>query len=275
MIKAGSLKAGLSLLRIRTAEALQYRMAALAGASIGVFWGLIEITVYTVFYKHAANADGQIPLTLPQMISYIWINQALWAFFTFNIDPGIRQSITDGNVGIELCRPMDLYIHWYAKTAAGSLGGAFWRCVLTVIVSALLPGAYRLSAPASAAGLLLFFCALISAFLLGVSFNMLATAIRLGITWGEGPTNMLILVGIVLTGGCLPLQMWPDALQKVLLLQPFAGLVDIPARLYIGSMPPRDAVWAIALQLGWTAVFVLLGRIILRGRLKGIIIQGG
>jgi len=68
-----SAKACLSLLRLRTAEALQYRMAALASASAstGIFWVLIEITVFTIFYTHGANRNTDIALSLPQMITYL------------------------------------------------------------------------------------------------------------------------------------------------------------------------------------------------------------
>ena len=35
-------KVGLSLFRIRAAEGLQYRLAALSGATVSTFWALIE-----------------------------------------------------------------------------------------------------------------------------------------------------------------------------------------------------------------------------------------
>ena len=51
-------KACLSIFRIKTAEGFQYRMTGLAGASTSIFWVLIEITVYTIFYKYAARAEA-------------------------------------------------------------------------------------------------------------------------------------------------------------------------------------------------------------------------
>ena len=41
-----TLKPCLALFRLRLAEALQYRLAALSGASICVFWPLLEILVF-------------------------------------------------------------------------------------------------------------------------------------------------------------------------------------------------------------------------------------
>ena len=40
---------------------------------------------------------------------------------------------------------------------------------------------------------------------------------------------------IVLSGNLLPLALLPDTWQAVLVLQPFAGLLDIPVRLYFAE----------------------------------------
>jgi len=104
---------------------------------------------------------------------------------------------------------------------------------------------------------------------------MLLTAVRMGLTWGEGPTWALLLLAGVLSGAYLPLQLWPDFLQPVLLLQPFAGVMDIPLRLYVGSMPLEDATWVIGLQLIWAIVFIVSGKVLMAQRIKGLIVQGG
>ena len=85
----------------------------------------------------------------------------------------------------------------------------------------------------------------------------------------------MLLIGQVLSGAYLPLQLWPDILQPLLLLQPFAGLCDIPARLYIGSMALTDAWLGMGVQLFWSSVFIILGRQIMLRKLKNISLQGG
>ena len=268
-------KACFALFRIQTAESLQYRMAALINSSIGIFWALIEVTVYTVFYKFADNRNAVIALSLRQMISYVWLNQILWSFLSFDIDGDIRNRINNGDVGVELCRPMGLYSHWFAKSSAGRVGRAGWRALITVAAGLLMPVSYKLSGPASASGFLLFLITSVSGFLLASSYQMLMTSVRLGITWGEGPTYILQMIGYILTGGYLPLQLWPDFLQKFLFWQPFAGSMDLPIRLYVGSMAPEGALSVLAVQFCWTAVFIFTGRIVIRYRIAGIIVQGG
>ena len=111
--------------------------------------------------------------------------------------------------------------------------------------------------------------------LLCVAFVMLIMAVRVGLTWGEGPVWIFIIIGGLLSGNYLPLPLWPDFMQRALMLQPFAGLMDIPFRLYIGAILPGDAIGAIGLQLLWAAAIVVLGKALLNRRISHLIVQGG
>ena len=270
-----SIKACLALFRIRTMEAVQYRAAALASVSIGVFWALIELTVFTVFYTYAENREAAT-LNFSQILAYVWLGQALLPLLPNNIDDELRSKILNGDVGVELCRPLDLYFHWYAKSAAGKLGNFWWRGTITLAIGCAIPSAaMRLSPPASAFGFALFLLSLITLFLQSTSYVMLITSIRIGISWGEGPISMLMLLSGVLSGAYLPLPLWPRFMQGFLFIQPFAGQLDLPVRLYSGAIEPSGAAVVFALQIGWTLLFITAGRLIMRSKITRIIIQGG
>jgi ABC-2 type transport system permease protein len=269
-----TLKACFALFKIRVAEQVQYRIAAIANSSIGIFWGVLQIVMMTVFYTYG-NPDSAA-ITLRQAISYVWLVQILHGLMAvYGIDSEIRGQITGGNVAVELCRPLGLYAHWFAKTAANKFGGSVWRMGFILAAALVAPAAYGLNPPDSAAGFVMFVLSVSSSFVMSISFMMVLTAIRMGLTWGEGPINALALTASVLSGSYLPLQLWPDFMQKLLLFQPFAGIFDIPFRLYIGSMPPSDSVWAIGLQLFWICVFMTVGRVLMNRKIKELIVQGG
>jgi len=267
-------RACVALFKIRVAECLQYRTAAIANASIGIFWGILQIVIFTVFFTYG-NPDSSA-LTLEQTISYAWLTQILLGLIGFlNIDGELREKIISGDVALELCRPLDLYSHWFARVAANKVGNFPWRGCITLAVALIMPTALGLSAPDSILGFVLFLLSVCTAFLLCVTFVMLVTAIRIGLTWGEGPTGIFIVLGGVLSGSYLPLPLWPDFLQRLLMFQPFAGLIDIPLRLYVGSIAPTDALWAICLQLFWTVIIAISGKLIMHRRITRLIIQGG
>jgi len=271
-----TLKACKALFIIKVAAELQYRAAAWAHSSVGIFWAALHIVMFTVFYTYGNEENAAI--TLSQAISYAWLAQILYSLTALSylgIDDELREKIVDGNVSLELCRPLDLYAHWFTKSAANRLGGSFWRIVITILVALLAPAAFRLSPPASAFGFIFFLLSAASAFLFTAAYVMLLTAIRVRLTWGDGPTTSLAFLGMLLGGSYLPLQLWPDFLQRILLFQPFAGRLDIPIRLFIGSMPPEDALWAIGIQLTWTIIFIAVGKLLMKRNISQLIVQGG
>ena len=272
-----TLSVSLAFFRMKAAQGMQYRAAGLSGAATGTLWCLIEIAVYTAFYRYAQNRDAvsAAALTLPQMVTYSWIGQALFSLLPHGPDGDILQKIRSGDVALELCRPLDLYAHWFTRAAAGKVAPFVWRGIPILLAGIFMPFGWGVSAPASPAHFLLFLLSCVSMLLLSLSFNTLVAAVRMSISWGDGPMYLMTLIPMVLSGGYLPLQLWPAALQKALLLQPFAGLMDIPLRLYLGTLPLHEAVLAITLQLLWCAVFVLLGRMGMRKRLGSIVVQGG
>jgi ABC-2 type transport system permease protein len=92
-----------------------------------------------------------------------------------------------------------------------------------------------------------------------------ATLSDRGVNLGLGP------LVIVLSGSLVPLPLFPDWLQPMLALQPFAGLVDTPFRIYAGHLSGAAALAALARQAVWTLILVALGRLLM-ARLQ---VQGG
>ena len=270
-------RACFSLFRIKTAEGFQYRLAWISGATVGIFWALIEITVLAVFYNYAENKEAGMMagLTLKQVVTYVWVAQAVWTMQPMSIDSDILGKINSGDVGIELCRPIDLYFHWFARIAAGRLAPLFWRGSLTLLCGMLMPPAYRLSWPASLPSLLWTVVSLVCAFLLCTALGAFVTTVRLNIAWGDGPVYMFMFIGSILSGATLPLQLWPESWQRFLFWQPFAGHMDIPIRLYIGSMQPGEAHGGVLLQVAWILFFVVAGKLLMARRLRTIVVQGG
>ena len=267
-----TMKACASLFRIRVVESFQYRTAALSGTVTSLLWGFIEAAVLTAFFVYAGFSGG---LTLEQAISHVWVRELLLFLQGYHVDEEIRTKLDKGDVGVEMCRPLDLYWHWFARSSAGKIVGLVMRCIPCFLLAFLIPGGLGARLPVSFAAFVLFLLSMMCAFLLCSALVMFVTAIRTNITWGDGPVYMIFMVGIVLSGGMLPLQLWPDFLQTFLLLQPFAGMTDIPARLYIGSMPLSDAWFAMGIQLFWSAAFIAAGKFIMSRRLRTIIAQGG
>ena len=275
-----TIKASLSLFKIRATEGLQYRFAAFSGATVSTFWALIEVVILIVFFEHGNSVEGSVNgLSLTQGVSYIWLGQLLVMLQIPCIDGDLMGKITSGDIGIELCRPLDLYWHWYARSAAGKVNAFILRGGMVIIcgtvISLLGFSKIGLGPPYSSLNFMLFIISVFSTFLFSTAYGMFVTSIRIGISWGDGPINLIAVTGMVLSGSYFPLQLWPDFMQKFLKFQPFASYLDTPARLYVGSVTFRDGLISLLLQFVWIVVFIFFGKMIMRHKLKSVVVQGG
>jgi ABC-2 type transport system permease protein len=82
-------------------------------------------------------------------------------------------------------------------------------------------------------------------------------------------------VAIVLSGNLIPLALFPDWLQTFLFVQPLAGVLDIPFRIYSGNLAGAHAWAGVGLQVFWTIVLTALGRAWLERVMRRLEVQGG
>jgi ABC-2 type transport system permease protein len=80
---------------------------------------------------------------------------------------------------------------------------------------------------------------------------------------------------IVFTGNLLPLSLYPDAIRTALFVQPLAGILDIPNRIYSGALTGPMAWAGIGLQVFWTCSFIIIGKLGLDRVMRRLEIQGG
>jgi ABC-2 type transport system permease protein len=266
----------LAIVGARFRMLLQYRAAAIAGVWTQVFFGLVLIMVYEAFYAGGAPQ----PIALPQLASYVWLGQALLAMLPWNTDPEWRELIRKGAIAYELCRPVDLYALWYARTLARRSAPTLLRAAPMIVFAAVvLPAVgldeWRLAAPPSFAAGLAFAAAVVGALALGCALSVLVNLTALWTIAGDGLAVLLTTAVTTLSGMLIPLPLFPDAAQTVLAWLPFAGLVDVPFRIYTGHLPLADVPLALGRQLGWTIALVAFGRWLLGRGLRRVVVQGG
>ena len=258
---------------------LQYRAAAVAGFLTQCWWGAIKIMVYAAFYR-ASAAWLHPAITLAQVATYTWLNQGLLALMPWGADPEIALAMRTGVVMYDRLRPVDAYAYWYARAAAFMTSRALPRAVLMAIVAGVvlpLIGVRELSwaPPPNASSTALFAASLILMICLSSALMMLlniAVVVTLNDRWVSQSMNPLL---VVLSGSLVPLALYPDWAQRALFYQPFAGVVDIPFRIYSGNLAGSAAIEGLALQLLWTGVLVLAGRAWMDRVMRRLEVQGG
>jgi ABC-2 type transport system permease protein len=250
----------LSVLRARFALMLQYRTAAWAGVATQFWFGAIRVMTLAAFYTPGMKQ----PLNLAQVVTYVWLGQAFLAMLPWNADAEIAAGVESGNVGYERLRPIDTWLLWFARALAWRVANTSLRAGPVFVLAAIgLPmmgwaeWSWRL--PASGTAALLFALSITLTALLSATMTVLLNIV---VTAVQTPRVVGFTMGIVnlFAGLVIPLALFPAWAQTPLLWQPFAGLADIPYRIYFGALAGPRALEGLSAQVLWIVVLSLIGR---------------
>ncbi len=267
------MKKYLSFFQLRFAMGLQYRTAALAGIITQFAWGGMQIMMYRAFYHTDAAA---FPMTLSATASYIWLQQAFLAFFAvWMMENEIFDSIVNGNIAYELCRPVSIYNMWAARSIASRLARAVLRCFPILIVAAFIPQPYGIGAPASLLHFLLFVLSLILGLAVTVTFCLLIYVLAFFTISPQGLRMVFTSCVEFFSGAVIPLPFFPDKIRSIMELLPFASMQNAALRIYSASIGTDEIRRAIGLQIFWLVALTAAGKLLCRLAEKRIIVQGG
>ena len=267
------MKKYLSFFRIRFAMGLQYRTAAAAGIVTQFFWGAMNVLMYGAFYEADPSA---FPMSFEATVSYVWLQQALLLLFAaWLLEHEIFDDIVSGNVVYELCRPVDLYGMWFARSVANRLSRAVLRSLPILIVAALLPAPYGLCAPADLYSFALFLVTTVLGFGVTVAFFMLVYMLTFFTVSPMGLRILFTSVVEFLAGALIPLPFFPDGLRRVLDYLPFAAMQNVPLRIYSASLTGSEALHAAGLQVFWLAALIVTGKALCALASRRMTLQGG
>jgi ABC-2 type transport system permease protein len=264
----------------RFLQMLQYRTAALAGFATQCWWGGIKVMVFAAFYGGTAIAGASTSMSLAQAITYTWLAQGMLVLMPWLGDPEVAQAVRTGAVAYDRLRPVDAYALWFARSAGWIAARLLPRLALMAAFAAVaLPlaglGEWAWQLPPSVAAGAAFLLSAGLALLLSTAMVMLLNVATTAALNERGINAVATPVVIVLSGNLLPLALLPDAWQTALLVQPLAGLMDIPARLYFGQLGGWHAAGGLGLQCFWIVVLVALGRFAMGRTMRNLQVQGG
>jgi ABC-2 type transport system permease protein len=258
---------------------MQYRAAAIAGFLTQCWWGAIKIMVYAAFYR-ASPASLHPAISLAQVATYTWLNQGLLALMPWGADPEIAVAMRTGVVMYDRLRPVDAYWYWYARAAAFMTSRAAPRAALMMaLAGVVLPligvRELRWAPPPNATCAMFFAMSLTLMICLSSAFMLLlniAVVVTLNDRWVSQSMNPLL---VVLSGSLVPLALYPEWAQRALFFQPFAGVVDIPFRIYSGNLAGATALEGLAVQLFWIVTLIGAGRMWMARAMRRLEVQGG
>ncbi len=267
------MRAYITYFKLKFISSLQYRTAAWAGIATQFFFGFVYIMVYVAFYE---SGGKQLPMELPQVVTYLWLNQALLALVNqFSRDQELFKLIREGGISYELIRPKNMYFMWYFKVIGQRLADVTLRFIPLILVTSLLPYPFHFGGPESFLHFLLFLASLGFGTLLVTALAVFYPIVMLQTMNEKGIVNLIVTVADILSGIVVPIPFFPKFLQIISSLLPFQYISDLPFRIYVGNVSLHDGVFGICIQVIWIVLFILIGNFLLKKSLKRVVVQGG
>ena len=180
--------------------------------------------------------------------------------------------VYEGTIGTELLRPVDFVLYIICT--------AQWRVCIFYFMegnSGFFHSFFILRGvgPAGAGEFLLFLISVLLALviLFYVEFMVgLASFYTLSM-FGMAFTKTAVLS--ILSGGVVPLALFPEGVARVFGLLPFAGMVSVPLNIFLGKYGLEECMGYMGLQIFWCIVMGALAHLLYHMVIRKVIVQGG
>lgn len=247
-------------------------------AYVKAFWfnmlgTLVSIVVYYFLWGYVfREQDSLAGLTMAQMTTYVILSRMLSSQFGGGMNKEFARWVYDGAIGVELLRPVSLFFTLFGKRMGEFFFFIVFKGIPVSLIGFLLLGG---TGPAGGTEFLLF---LLSVFIsIGILFFLefmvgMCSFYTVG-GWGLDLSKSALLS--ILSGGIVPIFLFPEGLAKVLNYMPFAGMVATPLNLYLGRYTISQGIGFIGIQIIWIMILGVLAKLFYNHVIKRVVVQGG
>ncbi|MGH9211994.1 MAG: ABC transporter permease [Acidimicrobiales bacterium] len=247
-----------------------YRGATVAGVFTNTVFGFILSYVLLAVFRERTTIGG---FDAVDAVTFTFVVQGMFVITGVSAaDPEMAERIRSGEVAMDLCRPYD-YQGWWAAVAYGRASFFLWARGVPPFLAGALFLEVRLPDeawqwPAYAASLVL---------AVGIAFAW-GFLLQLSAFWlvdVRGPNQIGWLLAQFLAGAFVPLFLFPEALERVARVLPFASMIQLPVEVFLGKHAGSDLALIYAGQVTWLVALVALGRWVLARAVRKVVIHGG
>lgn len=211
-------------------------------------------------------------LTFNEAFLYVALGSAVFVLLKTYADWYIHYEIREGFIANYLTKPVDYQLY----TLFANLGSLLINLLAISIPTAIMLGVVFKVRISMGPGLLLFPISLLLAFLISLSIDYFIGLMGFysESVWGLSITKEIIVT--VFSGALIPLQFFPDGLQKILFWLPFQAIYHTPLMMLTRPNQSMNVFLPmLAVQLIWAVVLFIAARLFYHQAIKVLRIAGG
>ncbi len=259
----------LAILRGSFMVGVMYRFGFLFNILGSIIYMAVAYYLWRSIYAGSAVLRG---MTFHETFVYVALGSAIFILLKTYADWFISNEIREGMIAVYLTKPVDYQFYALSVSAGWALMNLTAVSLPTMIMLVFVFQVPFELGP----GLLLFPLSLLLAFLLSFCFDYFIGILGFysESVWGMSITKEIFIT--VLSGALIPLQFFPDWLQRILLLLPFQAIYHIPLMMVTRPGQGWDVLLAmLGVQAVWVIAAFLVTRLFYNQAVKVLRVAGG
>jgi ABC-2 type transport system permease protein len=263
------LRSYLAILRGSYMVGMIYRFGFLFTILGNIVYMAVTYYLWRSIYAGSATLRG---MTFHETFLYVALGSAVFILLKTYADWYISYEIREGFIAIYLTKPVD-YQLYTLSVAVGSM--LMNLSAITIPTILMLVFVFRIPIELGP-GLALFPLSLFLAFLISFNFDYFigVVAFYSESIWGMSITKEIIVT--VLSGALIPLQFFPDWLERILLVLPFQAIYHTPLMMVTRPNQGWDVLLPmLGVQIIWAIATFVLARLFYQQAVKVVRVAGG
>ncbi len=248
---------------------LAYRISYL----VSLLSAFLFIVVQFVFWRAVyANHYVLAGITKGEAITYIVFSFIISAFIASGVDNLIAEKIRDGNIAVDLIRPVNMISGYFFITLGNSLFRLITIGLPLVLISLPL---FQIQPQVDTLHIVAFVITLLFGYVLLFLTDFIVGTLTFWTKYAHGLVKLRRAIISFFAGALVPLNFFPVWLERIAQVLPFRGIYYTPLSWITGLKSAADLWSDISFQLIWMLIFFFLSQLLWSQAIKHITIQGG
>lgn len=252
----------LTLFFLTWQNGLVYRMSILLWRMRQFLSSVMSLTIWSVIFQNQTTVLGY---EQSQMMTYIFIVGILQSLILASILQGLARTINSGDLSYELLKPVNIYFYLGIQDLADKLKNFGFMVFETIILYIIFKPDLFLPGLANGS---LFIIWLLGGIVLNFFISLLFGSLGFWSPETWGPRFLFFMFLDFTAGRLYPLDILPEAVQKVIFLTPFPYLSFVQTQLFLEKLSsPQIFQYSLGL-LFWVVMAGFLVKVIWQRGLK-------
>lgn len=248
---------------------LIYRWANLAGLCTNVFFCFVLSSILIALYQARPTVGTY---NLRDALSYSWATQAMIMVVLPFGWTELMQNIRTGEVVNDLNKPCDFSLYWCSRELGSAIYYFIFRGLPTYLIGLFI---FHLEFSTNWRVWPVFLSCLILGAVCGVVFRVILNLTAFWILEARSVIVLGVAIAQICTGSYIPVVFFPGWLAKLVSWLPFNGMMNLPAQVFLHKISGPTLLFALALQLGWLLMLIVIVHRITAVATRRVVIQGG